>query len=121
MASLKAFRSGPIALTNTLTTNLLNPAAATGGVNGGSSGQYIIVRQIHVVNKTGGAATFSLWLGATGANAAGTEVFNAQSVAAQSTYVYPCLLRLDTGDFLVGGASANTTLTMHIQGEVGVA
>jgi len=39
----KAFRFGPIALTTTLTTNLLNPATATGGVNAGSSSQYIIL------------------------------------------------------------------------------
>jgi hypothetical protein len=60
MANNKAFRFGPIALTTTLTTNILNPAAATGGVNGGSSAQYIVLRHIRFVNKTGGAVTFSL-------------------------------------------------------------
>ena len=85
MASNKLFNFGPIALTATTTTNLLNPATATGGVNGGSSAQYIILRHIRVVNKTAGAVTVSLWRGATSANAAGTEVaFQGTSVPANS-------------------------------------
>jgi hypothetical protein len=83
----KVFRFGPVALTTTLTTNLLNPPAASGGVNAGSSGQYIILKHLRITNKTGSAATFSLWLGATGANAAGTEVIGqAQTVPANSSY-----------------------------------
>lgn len=122
MASNKTFRFGPIALTTTLTTNLLNPPTATGGVNAGSSPQYIILRQIRIVNKTGSAATFSLYLGATGANAAGTEVFGlGTTVAANSSFVDGGMLRLDSTDFLVGGASANTTLTIQGEGEIGVA
>lgn len=122
MASLKSFRFGPIALTNTLTTNLLNPAGATGGVNGGSSGQYIILTHIRVVNKTAGAVTCSFWLGATGANTAGTEVIaQGTSIAANSYMDWYGSLRLDTADFLVGGASANTSLSIEGEGVVGVA
>lgn len=122
MAANKVFRFGPIALTNTLTTNLLNPPTATGGVNGGSSSQYIILKHIRIVNKTGSAATFSLWLGATGANAAGTEVVGqAKSVGANDVYDWYGTLRIDAADFLVGGASANTTLTIQGEGEIGVA
>ena len=122
MASNKTFRFGPIALTNTYTTNLLNPPTATGGTNGGSSSQYIILRHIRVVNKTGSAATFRLWLGATGANAAGTEVVGYDlSVAANSAYDWYGSIRVDAADFLVGGASAGTTLTIQGEGEVGVA
>ena len=118
----KIFRFGPVALTTTLTTNLLNPAAATGGVNGGSSGQYINLRHISISNKTASAATFSLWLGATGANAAGTEIIGtAYSVPANSTMDRYGLWRLDVADFLVGGASATTTLTITGTGDVGVA
>jgi hypothetical protein len=118
----KAFRSGPIALTATLTTNLLNPPTATGGTNAGSSSQYIIIRKITIVNKTAAAATVSLWLGATGANAAGTEVlFQGTSVPANSSLERVCYLRLDAADFLVGGASAGTTLSMVVEGEIGVA
>lgn len=118
----KAFRFGPIALTNTLTTNLLNPPTATGGTNGGSSSQYIILKHIRIVNKTGGAVTFTLYLGATGANTAGTEVIGtAYSVAANSAFDWYGYMRLDAADFLVGGASANTSLTIQGEGEIGVA
>lgn len=122
MAANKIFRFGPIALTNTLTTNILNPATATGGVNGGSSANYIVLKHIRIVNKTAGTITFSLWLGATGANAAGTEVIGiGTSIAANSYVDYYGLLRLDAADFLVGGASANTSLTITGEGEIGVA
>lgn len=122
MAQNKAFRFGPLALTNTLTTNVLNPATTTGGTNAGSSSQYIILRHIRIVNKTAGAVTFTLYLGATGANSAGTEVIGtATSVAANVAYDWYGALRLDAADFLVGGASANTSLTIQGEGEIGVA
>jgi hypothetical protein len=118
----KIFRFGPIALTNTLTTNILNPATATGGTNAGSSAQYIILRHIRIVNKTATAATFSLYLGLTGANTAGTEVIGtALSVAANSAYDWYGVLRLDAADFLVGGSGTTTALTIMGEGEVGVA
>lgn len=118
----KRFRFGPIALTNTLTTNLLNPPTATGGTNGGSSSQYIVLRHIRIVNKTAGAVTFSLWIGATGANAAGTEFMGiGTSVAANSYVDWYGEVRLDAADYLVGGASANTSLTIQGEGEIGVA
>lgn len=118
----KRFRFGPIALTTTLTTNLLNPAAASGGVNAGSSGQYIILRHIRILNKTGNAATFTLYIGATGANTAGTEFMGvSRSVAANSAEDWYGEVRLDTTDFLVGGAGTTTALTIQGEGEVGVA
>lgn len=121
MASNKRFRSGPIALTTTMTTNLLNPAGASGGVNGGSSGQYIIINHARIVNKTAGAVTCSFWLGASGANTAGTEVIGqGLSVPANSYVDFYGTLRLDTADFLVGGASANASLSITVSGEVGV-
>ena len=98
---------GPLALTNTLTTNVYNNTSAL---------IYDVITHIHVVNKTAGAVTFSLWLGATGANAAGTELFNAQNVGAQSTFDYYGRLKMTSTDFLVGGASAGTSLTIYGEG-----
>ena len=123
MAANKAFRFGPIVLTATPTTNLLNPPTAAGGVNGGASSQYILLRHIRIVNKTVGAVTCSFWLGATGANAAGTEVIGTGLSIPANSYVdyYPVGLRLDAADFLVGGASALTSLTIQGEGEIGVA
>lgn len=122
MPGNKQFRFGPIALTNTLTTNLLNPATVTGGVNSGSSPLFILLRHLRAVNKTAGAVTISLWIGATGANAAGTEfTWQATPVPANSFLdFYPQNCRLDSTDFLVGGASANTSLSLHGSGEIGV-
>lgn len=122
MASNKAFRFGPVALTTTLTTNILNPPTATGGVNAGSSANYIVLRHIRIVNKTAGAVTFSLWLGATGANAAGTEVIGqGKSVPANDYVDWYGGLRLDAADFLVGGSNTATALSVEGEGEVGVA
>lgn len=122
MAQNRPFRFGPIALTNTLTTNILNPGTTTGGVNSGSgSDLQIILQHIRVVNKTAGAVTFSLWLGATGANAAGTEVIGqGLSVAANSYFDWFGKLLLRPADFLVGGASAATSLSIEGEGEIGV-
>lgn len=102
---------GPVALTTTLTTNVFNASSAL---------IYSNVRHIHVVNKTAGAVTFSLWLGTSGGNAAGTELFNGYSVAANSTYDWYGLLRMDSTDFLVGGANTTTALTITVMGEQSV-
>lgn len=119
---MKLFRFGPLALTTTLTTNLLNPPAATGGVNAGASPQFIIPKHLRIVNRTANSATFSLWLGASGANAAGTEVVGQQQqVLAFQSYDWYGLLRLDVADFLVGGAGTGSALTIQGEGEIGVA
>lgn len=125
MASNKSFRFGPVVLTTVTTVNLLNPPTTTGGTNAGSSSQYILLRHLRVVNKTAGAVTVSLWVGATGGNVAGTEfAWQGYSVPANSYvdwYAGGAGLRLDAADFLVGGASANTSLVLSGEGEIGVA
>ena|SRR6266436_403062 len=123
MAANKVIRFGPVAMSATLTTNILNPniTSLAGPIGYTQTQPYLLIRHIRIVNKTAGAVTFSLWLGATGANAAGTEVIgNALSVAANSSFDWYGQLRLDSGDFLVGGASAGTSLSIEGEGEVGV-
>jgi hypothetical protein len=86
------------------------------------------------VNKTNAAAFFALWLGATGANTAGTEciaggaatagALNAGTgiqVAANSVFDWYGYLKLTASDFLVGGAGTATALTFEAEGEVGLA
>lgn len=122
MASNKVFNFGPIALSNILTTNILNPAAASGGVNGGSSPNYIVIKHFRAVNKTAGPVNISLWKGATGANTAGTEFIWAATAIPANSYIDAYgLWRFDVADFLVGGASAATSLSLEGEGEVGVA
>lgn len=99
---------GPVAMSATLTTNIYNQTSAL---------IYDIIKHIHIANKTASPATFTLYLGATGGNAAGTELFVAVTVPANGTFDYYCTLKMTSTDFLVGGASAGTTLTIYAEGE----
>ena len=123
MAANVILRSGPVALTTTTTTNILNGnvTSLAGPVGITLTQPKLSIKSIHVVNKTGVAATFSLWLGATGANAAGTEIFSAYNVPANSAYDWapPGGLPLLSTDFLVGGAGTATALTFEAAVEVG--
>lgn len=122
MAQNRFLRIGPVALTNTLTTNILNPAAAGAGVGYTPTASYILLRHIRISNKTAAAVTFSLWLGATGANVAGTEfIGTAVSIPANSYLDWYGQARLDAADFLVGGAGTTTALTLTAEGEAGLA
>lgn len=79
---------------------------------------YDVIKHIHIANKTAGAATFTLYVGATGGSAAGTEIFFQVTVAANSTYDwYGALKLVGNVDFLTGLASAATTLTITVEGE----
>lgn len=123
MASNKILRMGPVALSNTLTTNIVNPPTLTGGTGlaGTNTATYLILRHIRILNKTAGAVTFSLYIGATGGNVAGTEFMGLGSSIPANSYVdWYGMLRLDTADFLVGGASAATSLTFQAEGEIGI-
>lgn len=102
---------GPVALSATLTTNIYNNASAL---------IYDVIRHIHIANKSGSAATFTIYLGATGANAAGTELFFNVNVAAGGTFDWYGALKMLSTDFLVGGASAGTALTITASGEQNV-
>lgn len=121
MASNRIQRFGPVALAN-VATDVLNPAdAGAGQVGYAPTASYIILRHIRIVNKTGGAVTFSGWIGATGASAAGTEAIGtAKSVPANDYIDWYGMLRLDTADFLVMLASAAASLTFEAEGEVGL-
>jgi hypothetical protein len=123
MAANKTFRFGPVIMSATLTTNILNPTITSlaGPVGYTQTQPYLIIRHIRIVNKTGSAATFSLWLGATGGNAAGTEIIGqGLSVAANTSYDWYGTLRLDAADFLVGGAGTGSALTIEGEGEIGL-
>jgi len=123
MAANKLFRFGPVALTTTLTTNILNPnvTSLAGPVGFTMTQPYILLRHIRIVNKTASVVTFSLWIGTTGANAAGTEFMGQATSVAPNFYVeWYGLLRLDAADFLVGGSGTATALSIEGEGEIGV-
>lgn len=134
MPANKIIRVGPVALTTTTTTNILNSTVTSlaGPVGVTLTQPYFIVRKIVVGNKTASEAKCALWIGATGANAAGTEyVFTGKatagaldagtgaSVPANGSLERFPMTRMDSADFLVGGASAATTLTIELEVEVG--
>jgi hypothetical protein len=122
MAQNKIQRFGPVALSATLTTNILNPAAAGAGVGYTPTASYIILRHIRIVNKTAAPVTFSLYVGATAGNVAGTEFMGTASPVPANSYVdWNGQLRLDAADFLVGGAGSAAALTFQAEGEVGLA
>ena len=121
MAQNKIARFGPVAIANAA-TDVLNPAdAGAGQVGYTPTASYIILRHIRIVNKTAGAVTFSAWLGATGASAAGTEVIGTgKSIPANDVYDWYGMMILNTVDFLVMLASAAASLTFEAEGEIGL-
>ena len=123
MAANKIIRFGPVAMVTGSTPNLVNPnvTSLAGPVGFTMTQPYVIIRHIRLVNKTAGAITVSLYVGATAAAAAGTEFLGtALSIAANSFVDWYGLLRLDAADFLTGSASANTSITFEAEGEIGL-
>jgi hypothetical protein len=99
---------GPIYLTVTLTTNVYN---------NNSSLIYDNIKHLEVVNTTGSAATFTLYISTTGDNTGGREWFKGQSVAANSTYHWYGNKKLVSTDFVVGGSGTGSALTIMLEGE----
>lgn len=99
---------GPAYLSATTTTNVYNQSSAL---------IYDVIKHIHIFNTTAGAVTASLWLSTTGDNTGGKELFKALSIAANSPYDYYCNLKMVSTDFLVGGASAGTSLVIYLESE----
>lgn len=108
MGTLKRI-SGPAYLSGSA-ANIYTPPAAT---------IYTVIRHIRLVNKTAGAVTASLYVGATGGSAGGTEILEGKSIAAHDAldlYFSPGLRMADT-DFLSGLASAATSIAITVMGE----
>ncbi len=122
MASNKIFRFGPAAVSNSA-ANILNcnVTSLSGPVGFTMTQPFMILRHIRIVNKTSAAVTFSGYIGATGASAAGTEFLGtALSIPANSPYDWYGMARLDVADFFTGLASAATSLTIEGEGEIGL-
>jgi hypothetical protein len=91
-------------------TDIYTPPAAT---------IYTIIRHIHIANVTAGAVTVSLFVGATGGSAAGTEILDAYSVAAHDVldlFFSPGMKLLST-EFLSGLDGAGNALVITVMGE----
>lgn len=101
--------SGPAYIANAA-ANIYTPPAAT---------IITYIYQIHIANKTAGAVTFTLYVGATGGSAGGTEISGgSHSVAAgaETDLWFPSGMPMKSTDFLTGIASAASSLTITVVG-----
>jgi hypothetical protein len=122
MASNRTLNVPPIAIGNSV-ANLLNcgVTSLSGPVGMTVSQPYLVLNHVRITNKTGGAVTVTLYKGATGGSAAGTEwAFQGVSIPANSYVDWYGKARFDSGDFLTGVAGSASALTMTVEGEVGL-
>ena len=119
----RALRCGPTALTTTYSTTIVNSSlSALAGPTGYTQTQpYIILTHIRIVNYSATAATVNLYIGASGASSASTTfAFNGYSVAANSYVDWYGRVRLESTDYLTGGASSASALVFEAEGEIGL-
>jgi hypothetical protein len=104
------FKDGPTYLTDSA-ANIYVPSAAT---------IYALVRHIHLVNTDASARTVDLFVGATGGSAAGTEILEDYSIAANDVYdlYFPAGLKLTSADYLTGLASVTNVVVCTVTGEL---
>lgn len=123
MSSKKILNIEAFALTNSL-QNILNCAVSSlsGPVGFTMNQPYLIITHIRAMNKTGSAATLTLYKGSSNSDqTAGKEcMFSATSVAANDFADYDGNQRFDSGDFLNGIASASSAITLTIEAEIGI-
>jgi len=81
---------------------------------------YTVIRHIHIANKDVSARTFTLYVGATGGSASGTELFKDVSIAVAGYFDWYGLLRMDSTDFLSGVASSASALVITVGAEQNV-
>lgn len=84
-----------------------------------SSDVYVLINQIHIANVTTGAVTATLYIGATGGSAGGTEIMKGKSVAANDVYdeFFSPGIKMISTDFLSGLASAGSSLVITLIGQ----
>lgn len=105
----KAFKDGPEYVANSA-TNIYVPSANT----------VARIRHIHLTNKDSSARTVTLYVGATGGSAGGTEILKDKSIAVGDTYdlYFPAGLLLTASDFLTGICSAASAVVVTTSGEL---
>lgn len=121
MAQNKKLNIEPIAVT-TGVTNLLNCAITSlaGPVGYTQTQPYMLVKHIRANNTTGAAITLTLYKGATGASAAGTQFASpGNNIPANSWTDFYTEARFDAADFLTGVASA-AGIVLNIVAEIGL-
>lgn len=93
-------------------------SSATDIYNLSSALIYTVIKHIHLFNTDTSARTVSLYVGATGGSAGGTELFKTLSIPPNSSYdFYSPGIKLVSTNFLSGLASSASTITITIFGE----
>lgn len=121
MSQNKILNIPPVALGNAA-ANILNCAITSlaGPVGMTATQPYLIIKHIRAVNKDTSARTLTLYKGATGGSAAGTEWgFQGESIGANSHVDWYGLARFDSADFLTGLADVANKITLNIEAEIG--
>ena len=72
------------------------------------------VRHVHVQNPSGSPVTFTMSIGA---DAAGTRIFDAYSIAANSVLDHFCYYVLDAAEIIQALAGTNNILVLTIDGD----
>lgn len=101
--------------------NLLNCniTSVAGPVGYTQTQPYILVKRVRLVNDDTSARTVTLYKGATGGSAGGTEWgFKGISIPANSYVEMYCSTRFDAADFLSGVADAASKVTINIDAEI---
>lgn len=120
MAANKILSIPPVVVPTSV-GNILNCAitSVSGPVGFTPTQPYLIVKHIRVNNSTGAAISCTLYKGATGASAAGTQFgFNAASIPANGSLDFYTQQAFESTDFLTGIAGA-TGLNVDIAAEIG--
>src|SRR6266446_5237451 len=92
--------AGPALVTNAAATKYTVPA-----------NRRSCIRHIHVSNPTGSAVTFTASIGT---DAAGTRIFDAFSIAANSVLDHFCKYDLEAAEIIQAFAGTNNVLTLTI-------
>lgn len=95
--------AGPAQVSNAAATKYTVPGSTTA-----------VVRHIHVSNPSGNAVTFTLSIGT---DAAGTRLFDAYSIPANTVFDHFCYHVLAAAEIIQAFAGTNNVLTLTISGD----
>lgn len=121
MSANKILNIQPAILSNAA-ANILNCniTSVAGPVGMTATQPYLLIKHIRAVNKDTAARTLTLYKGASGGSAAGTEfAFQGESIAANSHADWYGQARFDAADFLSGLADVANKVTLNIDAEIG--
>jgi hypothetical protein len=79
-----------------------------------SANEKAIIRHIHIQNPSGSAVTFTASIGA---DAAGTRIFDAYSIGANTVLDHFCMYVLEETEIFQAFAGTNNILVLTIDGE----